>query len=72
MNLWLLLVLVMGALLPVVIAAGAAFVALVRGKSADWPLVVAFGKGIGAGVLAGLLVSGVVVALVVALAAVLR
>jgi hypothetical protein len=65
---WLLLLLIVGALLPVGAAAGALLLKPLSGGRTDWPMATAFGKGIGLGVIMGLAVSAVTVALVLGIA----
>jgi MFS superfamily sulfate permease-like transporter len=65
---WLLIMLIIGALLPVGVAGGALLLNALSGGRADWPMATAFGKGIGLGVIMGLTVSAISVGLVLGVA----
>jgi len=58
---WLILALIVGAVLPLLVAAGVLFFAATRGLPVDWQLTLAFGKGLGLGAAAGLTVSALAV-----------
>ena len=61
---WLIVALVVGALLPIVVAVVTIVLGLPKGGATNWGMALAFGKGIGLGVLLGLSASALVLALV--------
>ena len=61
---WLVVVIAMGALLPIVVAVVTVFLFIPKGNPASWRMAIAFGKGIALGVVMGLTVSALVVGLV--------
>lgn len=68
MEFWIVLVLAVGALLPVIIAATTMLARSGSGTPASWGLMLAFAKGITLGVVMGLTVSAVVVVVILGLA----
>ncbi|MGH2588562.1 MAG: hypothetical protein ACRDJE_26870, partial [Dehalococcoidia bacterium] len=64
----LILALVVGAVLPIVVAAVTIFLGVPRQPRSNWGLVSAFAKGIALGIVIGLTVSGLVIGLVLGIA----
>jgi hypothetical protein len=68
MSPWLLIAVIVGLLIPPIVAVAIVYFALPRGATANWGMVVAFGKGVGLGIILGGTVCAIVIGIVLAIA----